>query len=78
MLLIVEKIIRGEIWHSIYRYAKANGKYMKEHDKNKESPYLQQWDSNDLYGCQMEQKLPVNDFDWIQDTSKCKGYFIKH
>ena len=53
MLLIVEKIVRGEIWHSIYRYAKANDKYMKEYDKNEESPYLQQWDSNDLYGCQM-------------------------
>ena len=36
MLLMVEKGIRGRIWHSIYRYAKANNKYMKDYDKNKE------------------------------------------
>ena len=37
MLLMVEKGIRGGICHSIYRYAKANNKYMKDYDKNKES-----------------------------------------
>ena len=41
MLLLVEKGIRGGIYHSIYRYAKADHKYMKDFDKNKESPYLQ-------------------------------------
>ena len=34
MLLMVEKGIRGGIWHSIYRYANANSKYMKDYDKN--------------------------------------------
>ena len=29
MLLIVEKGIRVEICHSIYKHAKANNKYMK-------------------------------------------------
>ena len=29
MLLMVEKGIRAGICHSIYRYAKANNKYMK-------------------------------------------------
>ena len=41
MLLMVEKGIRGGICRSIYRYAKANNKYMKDYDKNKESSYLQ-------------------------------------
>ena len=41
MLLMVEKGIRGEICLSIYRYEKANNKYMKDYDKNKESLYLQ-------------------------------------
>ena len=35
MLLILEKVIRGEICHSIIRYAKANNKYMKDYDKKK-------------------------------------------
>ena len=32
MLLMVEKGIRGGICHSIFRYAKANNKYMKENN----------------------------------------------
>ena len=40
MLLMVEKRIRGGTCHAIHRYAKANNKYMKDYDKNKESPYL--------------------------------------
>ena len=31
MLLMVEKGIRGGIYHSIYRYAKASNKYMKNY-----------------------------------------------
>ena len=41
MLLMVEKGIRGGICHSIYRYAKASNKYVKDCDKNKESLYFQ-------------------------------------
>ena len=40
MLLMVEKGISGGICNSIYRYAKANNKYMKDYGKNKESSYL--------------------------------------
>ena len=32
---MVEKVIRGGTCHSIYRYEKANNKYMKNNDKNK-------------------------------------------
>ena len=41
MLLMVENCILGGICHSIYRYAKANNKYMKDYYQNKESSYLQ-------------------------------------
>ena len=34
MLLMVEKGIRGGICHSIYQYAKANNKYMKDFDNH--------------------------------------------
>ena len=37
---MVEKGIRVCITHAIHRYAKANNKCMKNHDKNKESSYL--------------------------------------
>ena len=47
MLLMVEKGIRGGICPSIYRYAKANNKYMK--DINKKYSYIQYLDVNDLY-----------------------------
>ena len=41
MLLMVGKGIRGGLYHSIYRYAKANNNYMKDYDKNRESSYIQ-------------------------------------
>ena len=50
MLLMVEKSIRGGICHSIYRYAKANKKYMKDYVNNRGSSYFQYWDVNDLNG----------------------------
>ena len=40
MLLMTEKAIRGGICHSVHQYAKANKKYMKDYDKNKELSYL--------------------------------------
>ena len=35
MLLMVKKRIRRGICHTTHRYAKANNKYMKYYDKNK-------------------------------------------
>ena len=59
MLLIVEKVIREGICNTIHQCAKANNKYMKDYDKNKESSDLKYWDVNNLYGWAMSQKLPV-------------------
>ena len=50
MLLMVEKEIGGGICHAIYRYAKANDKYMKNYNKNEEESFLQCLDDNNLYG----------------------------
>ena len=76
MILLVEKGIRGGICHAIHRYAKANNKYMKDYNKNKESSYLKYWDVNNLYGWAMSQKLPVNKFKWIKDSSQFNEDFI--
>ena len=53
-------MFEGGISHAIYRSAKANNKYMKDYDKNKESTYLKYSVVNDSYGWVKSQKLPVN------------------
>ena len=78
MLLMVEKCINGGICHSVCRYVKANYKYFKDYYKNKELPYIQYCDVNDLYGWAMPQKPPVNNFEWIKDTSQFNEDFIQN
>ena len=76
IFLMVEKGARGGIWDSIYQFAKTNDKYMADDDKHKESSYLQ---------CEMKiiiwldnvKKSPVNNFEWIKDTSRFNKDFIK-
>ena len=62
MLLMIEKRIRGRTTHAINRYAKADNKYMKNNDKNKESSYFMHLDANSLYGWAMSRKLPIDGF----------------
>ena len=52
-------------------------KYMRDYDENKELLYLQYWDVHNLYGWAMSQKLPVNNFEWIGDTSQFNEDFVK-
>ena len=51
---------------------------MKDYDKNKESSYLKYRDVNNLYGWAMSQKLPVNKFEWIEETSQFNKHFMKN
>ena len=50
----------------------------KNYDEYKGSSYLQYWGVNNLYGWAMLQKLPVNNFEWIKDTSQFNEDFIKN
>ena len=82
MLLMVEKGITERIYPSIYQYAEANNKYMKDYDKNKESSYTQYWDVNNFYGLAMSQKLPDTSqfnkaFVKSQNKENHKGYFLE-
>ena len=56
MLLMYEKGIRGGICDAVYRYAKANNKYMSNYDENEESVFLEFVDANNLYGYPMCEK----------------------
>ena len=78
MLLMVEKGIRGRICNTIHQYEKANNKYMKDYDKNRESSYRKYWDVNSLYGWAMSQKLPVNNFQQTEETSQFNEDYIKN
>ena len=74
---MVEKGIREGIRHSINRYEKANNNYIKEYDRNKESSYLKYWNVNTLYRWATSQKLPVDNFEWVKDTSQFNKDFMK-
>ena len=50
---------------------------MKDYNKNKEFSCLKYWDANNLYGWKMSQKLPVNGFQWVEDTTEIDQDFIK-
>ena len=79
MLLILEKKrIRELICHFIYQYAKANNKYIKDYDYNKELSYILILDLNNLFGWEMLQNLPVNNSEWIKDTSQFNWDFINN
>ena len=73
-LLMVEKSIREGICHVLHWYVNANEKYIKDYDENKETSYLKYWDVNNLY---RSQKLPVNAFKSVENTSEFDENFIK-
>ena len=76
MILMIEKGIKGGTCQATHRYAKANDKYMKNYDKNIESPYIEYLDANNLYGWSMSQKLPTNSFKSIEDLSRFNESFV--
>ena len=78
MLMVFEDGIRGGISQASYRYAKANNKYMKNYDENKESSILIYDDANNLYGWSMCKKLPVDGFKWVDDLSIFTEDFINN
>ena len=78
MVLMFEKGIRGGICQAIQRYASANNKYMPNFNSNALSTYLMYVDANNLYGCTMRKKLPIDSFEWINDFKKFTTEFVKN
>ena len=77
MLLMVEKGIQGRICRAIHRYAKANNKYMNNHDKSIISSFLMYLAANNLYGWAMCEKHPIGGFKWVKNLLKFNESFIK-
>ena len=61
---MVQLGMRGGVSTINHRHEKANNRYMKTHEKDKEESYIMYLDANNLYGWAMSQKLPIGKFKW--------------
>ena len=67
MHLFIERGMRGGISTvGEKRHAKANNKYMKDHDQSKEFSYIIYLDANNQYGWAMSQCLLTGNFRWLE------------
>ena len=66
--MIDKEGIRGGISSIMKRYAKANHKYLKDHDPQKPSVFIEYLDANNLYGWVMSEPLPYKNFLWMDDN----------
>ena len=69
---MIERGIRGGISCISHRFAKANNKYLKNHeyDESEEKSFITYLDANNLYGHAMIQKLPLDKLKFIEPGSK--------
>ena len=51
---------------------------MTNHDPNQPSSYITYLDANNLYGWAMSKKLPIGDYTFVNDHSRCTSEFIKN
>jgi hypothetical protein len=70
MLQMVQQGMRGGISMISTRYAKANNKYLSNHDPSKPSSYLTYLDANNLYGWAMSQFLPIGGYKWEENVAR--------
>ena len=65
--VFIEKGLKGENSYIAKRYAKANNKYMKDHDPRKPSKFITYLDMNNLYGWAMSGYLPYGRFKGLKN-----------
>ena len=66
--LFIEKRLRGGISYIAKRYAKANNKYMNDHDSKKPAKFKTYLDINNLYGWGLIEYLPYDGFSWLKNV----------
>ena len=69
MQLFIEKGLRGGISYIAHRHAKANNKFIKNYDPDKQSSYIMYLDANNLYGWAMSKPLPYRNFRWVESNN---------
>ncbi len=67
MYIMIESGIRGGISSIMKRYAKANHKYLSDHDIHKINAFIEYLDANNLYGWAMSKPLPYKNFKWMKE-----------
>ena len=77
MVLMTEKAIRAGLTRVVRKHGIANNKYLPTYDKTKKSALLQYLDANNLYGYAIDQKLPLDGYEWA-DVSIFTDDFVKN
>ena len=76
MLLMIERDIRGGMWHILFIYIwKLMANIWKIIMKIKN--LHKYWDVNNICEWAMSQKLPVNNFKWVGERSQFNEDFLK-
>ena len=70
MHLFIEKSMYGGITLVARRYAKANNEMLEDFNPTKESSWILYVDMNSLYPTAMYEKLPVRNFEWLEEFNK--------
>jgi DNA polymerase type B, organellar and viral len=66
MYEFIEQAIRGGVSMTPGRYARANHRYLPDHDPTKPDSHILYYDANNLYGDAMSQSLPTGEYHWVQ------------
>ena len=68
--IFIEKGLRGGIFYTAKRYAKANNKYMNYYDPKKPSTFMSYLDMNNLYSWAMSEYLLYKEFEWLKNVDE--------
>ena len=74
---LLKKGLRGGISYIAKRCAKANNKYINDHDPKKPSTFLSYLNMNNLYGWAMSEYIPYERFKWLKNVDEFDVMSIK-
>ena len=66
--LFIEKGLREGTSYIVTRYTKANNKYMNDYNPKKQSTFISYLEMKNLYGWEMSEYLPYEEFKWLKNV----------